>query len=201
MIALVPVKALSRAKTRLAGALDQTARARLIHDTLRRTLQTLQQVEAIGEVVVITRDDEVNRWAIGWGAHVIRERGEGLNEALREARDAFTGAPALLAVPADLGWPAAEDIQTMIELAGATPELGAPCVVIAPDRHESGTNALLLRPPGVIDFAFGPQSAARHAALAHEKGVHAILYHSASLSLDVDEPEDLLLYEAAPYIL
>ena len=72
MIALVPVKALSRAKTRLAGALDQTARARLIHDTLRRTLQTLQQVEAIGEVVVITRDDEVK--GMPSSIHCVRSR-------------------------------------------------------------------------------------------------------------------------------
>jgi 2-phospho-L-lactate guanylyltransferase len=208
MIALVPVKTLSRAKTRLAGALDSGARAKLMHDTLRRTLQALKQVEAIGEVVVITRDDEVNRWATEWGAQVIRERGEGLNEALRQARDAYKDADALLAVPADLGWPAVEDLQAMIALAGD--EGGQPgnqtrrqtqSVIIAPDRHESGTNALLLRPPGVIDFAFGPDSAARHAALATEKGITPILYRSASLSLDVDEPEDLALYEAAPYVL
>ncbi len=202
LIALVPVKALSRAKTRLAGALDGEARARLMHDTLRRTLQTLKQVEAVGEVVVITRDDEVSRWAAEWGARVMRERGEGLNEALRQARyemrDAFPDADALLAVPADLGWPAAEDVRAMVALAEDAP---APCVVIAPDRHERGTNALLLRPPDVSDVSCGPDSATRHAELARQKGATPILYRSASLSLDVDEPEDLALYEAAPYIL
>jgi len=32
-----------------------------MHDTLRRTLHALKQVQAIRDVVVITRDDEVSR--------------------------------------------------------------------------------------------------------------------------------------------
>jgi 2-phospho-L-lactate guanylyltransferase len=196
MIALVPVKALSRAKSRLAETLDPAARARLMHDTLRRTLQALKQVQAIRDVVVITRDDEVSRWAAEWGAQIVRERGEGLNESLREARTAFLDADALFVTPADLGWPAVEDIEAMIALAA-----DGPSVVIAPDRHERGTNALLLRPPDVIDFCFGTDSAAQHAARADEKGITPLWYRSSSLSLDVDDPEDLALYEAAPYIL
>jgi 2-phospho-L-lactate guanylyltransferase len=196
MIALVPVKALSRAKSRLAETLDPAARARLMHDTLRRTLHALKQVQAIRDVVVITRDDEVSRWATEWGAQVVREHGEGLNESLREARTNFLSADALLVTPADLGWPAVEDIEAMIALAADVPS-----VVIAPDRHERGTNALLLRPPDVIDFCFGTDSAAQHAARASEKGITPQWYRSSSLSLDVDDPEDLALYEAAPYIL
>jgi 2-phospho-L-lactate guanylyltransferase len=196
MIALVPVKALSRAKSRLADTLDPPARARLMHDTLRRTLQTLKQVRVIHDVVVITRDDEVSRWAAEWGALVVREQGEGLNESLREARAKFLSADALLVTPADLGWPAAEDIEAMVSLV-----TDGPSVVIAPDRHERGTNALLLRPPDVIDFCFGADSAAQHAARAVEQGITPQWYHSSSLSLDVDDPEDLALYQAAPYIL
>lgn len=198
MIALVPVKALARAKSRLAGALDPAARARLMHDTLRRTVQTLKQVEDIREAVVITRDEEVSAWAHEWGARVVSEHADGLNESLREARAQFSNADAVLVVPADLGWLAVEDICAMVALANGA---AARAVVIAPDRHERGTNGLLLRPPDVIDFCFGQDSARQHAARAVARGITPLWYRSSSISLDVDEPEDLALYEAAPYLL
>ena len=196
MIALVPVKTLVRAKSRLAGTLDLPARARLMHDTLRRTLQALKEIESISAIAVITRDAEVSGWASEWGAHVVHEHDEGLNESLREARTLFAAADALLVVPADLGWLDGEDIRAMAALATRTPS-----VIIAPDRHERGTNALLLRPPGIIDFCFGADSAHQHAARAEAQGVTPQWYRSSSTSLDVDEPEDLALYEAAPYLL
>jgi 2-phospho-L-lactate guanylyltransferase len=196
MIALVPVKALARAKSRLAGTLDPQARARLMHDTLRRTLEVLKQVEAIRQCVVITRDTEVGRWAEEWGADVVQEHADGLNESLLEARTQLPGAQALLVVPADLGWLAVEDIRAMVALVGS-----GPAVVIAPDRHERGTNALLLQPSDVIDFHFGHDSAQQHAREALARGIAPQWYRSSSISLDVDEPEDLALYEAAPYLL
>lgn len=196
MIALVPVKTLARAKSRLAGKLDLPARAQLMHDTLRRTLQALHEIESISQVVVITRDEEVSGWSRQWGAVVLHEHEEGLNESLREARAQYADADSLLIVPADLGWLDAHDIRAMAALAVQTS-----AVIIAPDRHDRGTNALLLRPPDVIDFRFGQGSAQAHAQLAQDKGVTAQWYRSSSTSLDVDEPSDLALYGAAPYLL
>jgi 2-phospho-L-lactate guanylyltransferase len=197
MIALVPVKTLARAKSRLAGTLDPPGRAHLMHDTLRRTLQALKGVEAISDIVVITRDAEVSQWAQEWGARVVHERDDGLNESLREARALFGAADAMLVVPADLGWLDGDDIRAMAALAGH----GGPAVIIAPDRHERGTNALLLQPPDIIDFRFGVDSAQAHATLAQARGVTPLWYRSSSISLDVDEPSDLTLYGAAPYLL
>ena len=196
MIALVPVKTLARAKSRLAGTLDLPGRARLMHDTLRRTVQALKGVESISLVAVITRDAEVSQWAQEWGASVIHEREDGLNESLRDARARFGPVDAVLVVPADLGWLDGDDIRAMAALAGS-----GPAVIIAPDRHERGTNALLLRPPDIIDFRFGVDSAQAHAALALAKGVTPQWHRSSSISLDVDEPSDLALYGAAPYLL
>jgi 2-phospho-L-lactate guanylyltransferase len=67
-------------------------------------------------------------------------------------------------------------------------------VVIAPDRHGEGTNALLIRPPGVITFAFGESSAAVHAAAATAAACAVRWYHSDSISLDLDIPDDYELY-------
>ena len=46
----------------------------------------------------------------------------------------------------------------------------APGVTIVPDRHGTGTNALLLAPPDAIDPSFGPGSFARHRLAAEAAG-------------------------------
>jgi len=51
-------------------------------------------------------------------------------------------------------------------------------VVLAPDRNNDGTNALLVNPPGFIPFAFGPGSFHRHAQLAEEVNATVQIYHS-----------------------
>ncbi len=60
-----------------------------------------------------------------------------------------------------------------------------------PDRHGTGTNALLLTPPEAITPAFGKDSCNRHGALADEAGVGWTIERVPSLMLDVDTPEDL----------
>jgi 2-phospho-L-lactate guanylyltransferase len=65
-----------------------------------------------------------------------------------------------------------------------------PILVIAPCRHRTGTNALLLRPPGLIPFAFGPDSFAAHCAAARAAGVEPVVHRANSLAFDLDTPED-----------
>jgi 2-phospho-L-lactate/phosphoenolpyruvate guanylyltransferase len=64
-------------------------------------------------------------------------------------------------------------------------------VVIVPDRHGTGTNALLLEPPAVMPPSFGAGSFARHAALARAAGARVKVAELPSLGLDVDTPDDL----------
>ena len=77
------------------------------------------------------------------------------------------------------------DLEEILTLA-ATP----PALVIAPCRHGTGTNALLLRTPGIIPFAFGPGSFAAHSAAARAAGVGPLVYRSETIALDLDTPED-----------
>ena len=74
---------------------------------------------------------------------------------------------------------------------------GGAAVVIVPDRHGTGTNALLLTPPDVIAPAFGPGSFARHAGRAAAAGAVVRVAHAPSLELDVDTPGDLAALRAA----
>ncbi|MCJ7549608.1 MAG: hypothetical protein MUQ30_07995, partial [Anaerolineae bacterium] len=66
-------------------------------------------------------------------------------------------------------------------------------VVIAPDRRELGTNALLVTPPDLVPFCFGPDSFRQHLAAAEAAGVTPIVFRSPDLAMDVDVPEDLVL--------
>lgn len=205
MIALIPVKTTARMKSRLADTLDGAARVRLMQDTLRRTIDAIQHSGIVEAIFVVTRDAQVAGWAEAWGARTLREPGEdmGLNASLEEARRelvaCYPDAGALLVAPGDLGWLQPEDATGMAALLAGDPRRQH-SVVIAPDRHHEGTNALLLQPPGVIPFCFGPGSARTHAGEAMRRGAAVRWYYSSSTSLDVDEPDDLTLYRAAPYV-
>ena len=79
----------------------------------------------------------------------------------------------------------------LVELA----EDADPLVAIVPDRHGRGTNALLLSPPGVIEFCFGGDSKEAHLGAARAAGARVEVL-DGPLSLDIDTPEDLLIAQA-----
>ena len=89
-------------------------------------------------------------------------------------------------LPADLPLISEEDVLTLIERA-----VNPPVVVIAPDRHGKGTNALLLSPSGLIDYDFGENSFEKHCELAKASGARLEIVDLPTLGLDLDLPEDL----------
>lgn len=191
IVAIVPVGALEGAKTRLGGTLDAEERRDLVLRLLRRTLEATTTARGVAETLVITPDDDVRQIAAALGARPIRQRTQGLNAGLREARDEATagGADAIVVLPIDLPLVSAEAIG---DLVASLPEGNRPAVTLVPDRHGRGTNALFLRPPDVIDFGFGGDSRACHAGAARATGA-AYTERDGPLSVDLDTPEDLLL--------
>ncbi len=188
--AFIPVKSLLLVKSRLSSTLNLEERIQLTHESLRHIVHALQSVERIQEIVIISRDPQVAEWATWWRVQSLAEEHVGLNPALRDARAMYGKTPAILVLPSDLAAVSTTDIEGMIDAVAHT-ERG---VVIAPDRHGLGTNALLLKPPDIIDFDFGTHSASRHTAAARAVGVEPAIYSSASVSLDLDSPDDYDLY-------
>ena len=92
-------------------------------------------------------------------------------------------------LPADLPLVTPEDLRGMIALGQDNQT-----VVIATDQHDDGTNAMLIRPPGLIPYAYGPGSFHRHIELAQEAGATVKIFHSDRLALDIDVPADLEEY-------
>jgi 2-phospho-L-lactate guanylyltransferase len=186
---IIPVKPLDQSKTRLATVLPLNERINLTRHLLQRTLHLACQV---GEVVVVSRDAAVRRLAKQAGAWALVEAGSELNAALRQASAwvMAQGGRAILVVPGDLPRLELLDLQEIIRLGQPSPS-----VVIAPCQRRDGTNALLLHPPGLIEFAFGAGSFARHQQIARDVGIEPLIYPSPTVALDLDVPEDLMAWQ------
>lgn len=190
--AIVPVKPLNRSKSRLASVLDGKQREALSKQMLEKTLNTLRQVEGIGGILVISRDNAVLSMARRLDVQTVQESGAPeLNDALGRATQVVTTweASGVLIVASDIPFMAAKDIEGMLALADQ-PRIA----VIASDRHGEGTNALLLQPPGLIPYCYGEGSFRRHVAEARKINVPVRIYGSPTVALDVDVPADLKLY-------
>jgi 2-phospho-L-lactate guanylyltransferase len=188
---IVPVKPFGEGKSRLASVLDATVRAELNERWLIHVLSVAAHWGRFAGIAVISRDPAVLACAAALGALPIVEVGNDLNTALAQASATVQamGAEAVLMLPSDLPLLTATDLDALYEL--GEEEEG---VVVAPS-HDGGTNALLLRPPQAIAYAFGEASFARHLALAAAAGLPSHVYQSATLAFDVDRPEDLMLVE------
>lgn len=201
--AIVPVKPFSLAKSRLAGILTSYQRAELSRQLLSRTLEVLAQVPTISRTLVISRDPSALALARRYHANTVTESGvSDLNLALQRATELARtfGAHAVLILPADLPRLTPSDVTHMLETR-TTGSLAAPApstLIIAPDRHERGTNALFVRPPDLISFAFGVESFRKHLAHAFALGLQARVVRLPNLALDLDTPEDWTIVQGAP---
>ena len=193
--AIVPVKPMRRAKSRLGSVLGADERLALSREMLNRVLEALVGVPEIERTLLVSRDSEAMALARHHGARTLSERPPiDLNQALQQATRAAvgSGASAVLVVPADLPLVTADDLRELVSLAESPP-----VVVIAPDRRQAGTNALLASPAGLIEYAFGPSSFDRHRALALAAGARVLVCDRPGLALDLDLPEDLGLFRKA----
>lgn len=188
---LAPVKPLHQAKSRLSITLSAQEREEIALQMLDHLLQVAGASPVLAGALVVSRDATVLQHAARAGAFPLLEEGEGLNSALLQAQQAALarGASAILVLPADLPLITGADIEVLHQAAYA-PDLNGRCAVIAPSP-DGGTNALLLRPPGGIAFAFGPNSSARHQQLAAQAQIPMRLVSTPTLRLDVDRPQDL----------
>ncbi len=187
--AIVPVKPLRRGKSRLAGTLSEDERAELNQSLLQHTLKTLSDIKELEQVLVVSRDPHALTIARQHGARTVREDGQPqLNTALARATviAKVHATRGVLILPADLPLISQEDVLTLIAKAGEPP-----VVVIAPDRHGMGTNALLISPSGLIEYDFGENSFQRHCEHARQAGARLEIVDLPSLGLDLDLPEDL----------
>ena len=185
---IVPHRGLEAAKTRLAPSLSPDERMFLASQLLQRVLAVTREVT--DDVVVISPSRALREIVEPSGARLIVQRGMGLNEGLEQARfDALVdNIETLVVLHGDLPNVQATDVEALL---GALPSGVEPAMAIAPDRAGTGTNGLVLRPPGLIPFRFGPGSFAAHIAEVGRTGVPLVAVNRSGLAFDLDTPEDL----------
>lgn len=187
--AIVPVKPLRLNKSRLAGVLSNEERSELNHRLLVQTIRTLKSTSEIDNILVISRDNEALAVAREHGAHTILEQSDSkLNISLERATIVAKtySSRGVLILPADLPLLTKADINVLLDKAKEPP-----VVVVAPDRHYKGTNALLVCPAGLIEYEFGDGSFDLHCQRTREAGARLEICELSSLALDMDIPEDL----------
>ena len=191
-IAVVPVKSLSRAKSRLRGALPGVSHERLVIGLLRDTITAVLDCPVVGELIVVTNEPRAAEAATGLGARVEPDAPDaGLNAAFAHGAALAGGVP-VAALTGDL--PALRPAELAAALGAASPVVPAAAGVAAgvgrgfvPDATGTGTT-LLTAPSGTaLRPLFGPGSAAAHAA----SGATPLIGPWPSLRRDVDTPDDL----------
>lgn len=199
-IAILPVKNFGAAKQRLGGGgalatpgLSPRHRRSLAEAMFRDVLSALANVSLIDELLVVTGGDAPAQIARERGVRVVGDDERGHNAAARVGIATATGAGAerALLVPGDC--PALDPAEVDDLLSRPTV---LPSVLIVPDRHRTGTNALVLAPPNALEPSFGPGSRARHVQAARAARIEAEVVVVPSLATDVDTPEDLEALQA-----
>lgn len=190
--AILPVKSFGAAKQRLGSLLGSGSRQALAQAMFQDVLASLRKVEEIERIVVVASEPSVEFAA--------DEQVTLLEDELQEGQSA--------AAAAGIRWAVASGFQRALLVPGDTPLLASAEVdallanspeevVIVPDRHGTGTNGLLLRPPTVIEPSFGPDSLKRHVAAAEAAGVAHRVEKVPSLVFDVDTSDDLAVVAEA----
>jgi 2-phospho-L-lactate guanylyltransferase len=197
-IAVLPVKRFGAAKQRLDNGLSEGTRRALAEAMVTDVLIALRRSKLVDEVLVVSGETMAVALAAGYDAAAVVDDPDDAGHSAAAERGIQAamdrGATRVLLVPGDC--PAldpAEVDQLLEDAAGVAP----PDVVIVPDRHGSGTNALLLTPPGAIHPAFGPGSRERHERLAEEAGATVAAIDVPTLGLDVDTVDDLAALRVA----
>jgi 2-phospho-L-lactate/phosphoenolpyruvate guanylyltransferase len=189
-IAILPVKSFGAAKQRLADRLARGSRQALAQAMLSDVLTSLRHVDGLEAIAVVTADPTAESVASGSRVQVLHDPEEaGQSQAALVGIDyaRATGYDRALLVPGDTPLLDAGELSGLLERAAQ----GAIAVVVVPDRHGTGTNALLLTPPDAIEPSFGEGSFERHVTAARASGLACEVDPLPSLVLDVDTPEDL----------
>lgn len=185
--ALMPVKSLHRAKTRLAVLLQPQECAHLSRAMFMDVLAALQESQHVDRIAVLTSDEDVAALAGKLGHLVITDQPEdGLCDSLNAAarRIAALGAKTLLIVPADVPTISARDIDELLERHTSG-------LSICPAIRDGGTNALVCSPPDALPFQFGSDSARRHMDEAAKHNIAHARIPMHAYFRDIDTPDDL----------
>ena len=185
VVAVVPLKNLKLAKSRLSNILAEGERQELVLAMFDDVLVSLRESPFI-EKIFLVADKYFNPIADVQTITEIKNRGydEAIIEALKDSR--VNQAQAMLILPADLPLVSRDELDTLIR----DQEDGS--IRIAGARDQDGTNALVMKPPSLLATSFGVGSFERHKKFAKALSVKIEEVNLPGLSFDVDTQKDLI---------
>ncbi len=192
---IIPVKSLGGGKSRLAAALTRARRRELNEWLLRRMLAAARVYPGRGRTLLVSRCPSALALGRRAGVHCLVERSpHGLNsaasQALRSAR--ARGAGAVMLAACDLPRLRASDLRGLAQH-GAKLARG---LLLCPDEHGRGTNALYLSAGVRLQFHFGRDSLRRHQAQARRRSLPLELYRNRRIASDIDTVSQLRRWRA-----
>lgn len=187
--AVLPVKRFQEAKQRLAAGIDEARRREVVEAMLADVLEAIGEARTLERTLVVTAEPRAVELATEAGAGVVPDPdAPGHSEAALAgiARAEELGAERVVLLAGDCPLLDPREIDRMLT--------GVPSafVGVVPDRHGTGTNALVVSPPGVIRPAFGEGSCEAHVAAARLAGVPFAVEKLPSLAIDLDTPADVV---------
>jgi len=186
---ILPLKALSPVKSRLASVLTPSQREELMRAMVEDMLGAARDCPQVAGVLLVSRDPGVNAMASDYGAEVLSlVEDRDLNSAVMAASDYLLekGVDRALILHGDIPLLRSAHLTRLIE-EGAHSEL-----TLLPCRHGQGSNAMLTSLPAKIPFLYGHGSYRRHLEAAQRVGVDVTTVHVPEIALDINSAEDLL---------
>ena len=187
---VIPIKAFHQAKERLSDLLTPSERLVLAKMCAERVLRAVADYK----VFVVCDDEAVVQWATARNAQIVWQAEAGLNNAVR------AGIAAARLNKFEL----AMIVHSDLPLATSFSQLFSDCdldslktsITLVPDRHEDGTNVMILPTSSDFEFAYGRNSFITHQHLAKKCNLALRIIYDQQLSVDIDTAEDLAVAQS-----
>lgn len=186
---MVPVKRFAVAKSRLGPGIEATRKPELVAAMIGDVLEAIGRARMVERTIVVSQEPLAADLAAAAGAELVSDFDDASHSAAAMAGMAVAkaaGARCVALLPGDCPLLDPRELDRMLT---GVPD---PYVAVIPDRHGTGTNALVLAPPDAIEPSFGEGSKERHVATARAAGIPFGVEELPSLGLDLDTPADIV---------
>jgi 2-phospho-L-lactate/phosphoenolpyruvate guanylyltransferase len=188
--AVIPMKSLHSAKSRLSNILNAKQRKNLAMYLLDATIKELKKSSFISEIVIVSNDEAVKNYSCINSLKFIKDSNEGVNKAVNLA-DKYcidNTINANIVIPQDLPFISAKEIDKICIISTKYQK----CIIICPSKRFDGTNILFRKPPGVIKTHYDDNSYMNHLKEASKFKIPIECLDIVKLRFDLDTKEDLL---------
>lgn len=188
--AVIPMKNLHYAKSRLSNILTLQQRKELVLFLFNITIKTLKKSKFISEIIVVSSDKTIEKISFKNGLIFIKDSDNGVNNAiiLADRYCVQNNIDASIVIPHDLPFISVKEIDYTCNISEKYPK----CVIICPSKRFDGTNILFRKPPSVIATFYDNNSYLNHLKEAEKFNIPLESINLDNLMFDIDTREDLL---------